>query len=471
MIKLICFNIKSGGKDNHAISVRAPLLKTVLEKYDGDLIGLQEAVPEWMECIERDYGDAYGIFNHYRSKTRPESTPILWKKDRFECLDKGYFWFSDTPDIESYGWDERPHNRICLWVKLRDKKEGTSILFFNTHYGFGAENQVKSSKLVLDHIKAMKADTVLLTADFNMYPDTPGYLKLTEELIDCNAATVKDLRNTFHGYVPEKTKDRKPIDFCFVTPETVTPTAYARMDDLVNGEYPSDHYGIYVELELHEKLRIGTLNLDNTRGPENRTGKLRNVLSMNDVFAVQECNPTLMEKLEKLTDYTHTTGWWDSEEQEATPIFWKKERFELLAEEKLGSKSSLAVLKYRDGVRKFCLVNIHAAEGEQEALVQEIAAKTAPYGEIPVIVAGDFGMQIGSEGYRAMREEYADTRRGTDKNSPTLNALGDEMVPPTICDYIFAKGCKTLAYQVTSTYERKVYTSDHNCVSTTFYME
>ncbi len=97
MLKIISFNIKCGGSGEHAIPVRAPLLKTILDQYDADLIGLQEATPDWIECIERDYGDEYVIFNQYRAKDSLESTPLLFKKSRFECLDHGHFWLSETP--------------------------------------------------------------------------------------------------------------------------------------------------------------------------------------------------------------------------------------------------------------------------------------------------------------------------------------------------------------------------------------
>ena len=54
MIKLITFNIKCGGTDIYSIDHRAPLLKVVLDQYDADLIGFQEATPNWMEHLEKD---------------------------------------------------------------------------------------------------------------------------------------------------------------------------------------------------------------------------------------------------------------------------------------------------------------------------------------------------------------------------------------------------------------------------------
>ena len=107
---------------------------------------------------------------------------MLWKKDRFECLDKGYFWYSETPNIE-FGktWDTMGCNRICMWAKLRDKQEGKTFTFFNTHFGFGDTEQVKSSELLLKHIEAMGGPCIV-TADFNMFHYMPGFKKLEEKL-------------------------------------------------------------------------------------------------------------------------------------------------------------------------------------------------------------------------------------------------------------------------------------------------
>ena len=134
-MKVMSFNIRSANDPNgHSFDERAPRLKTIVEKYDPDLIGFQEVVPGWMKHIPDDYGEKYEIFHKYRCETTDiEGCSILWRKGRFECIDKGYFWFSDTPGIVSRGWDSIGCHRTCMWAKLRDLKDGTEFHFFNTH--------------------------------------------------------------------------------------------------------------------------------------------------------------------------------------------------------------------------------------------------------------------------------------------------------------------------------------------------
>ena len=121
-IKAISFNIRCcDDKNGYSIPERAPRLKKIISHYDADLMGLQEYRPQWEKHIEECFGDKYEIFNKYRAETEKESSPILWRKDKFECLKTGYFWLSDTPDVESKGWDELYNCfRMCVYVILRE---------------------------------------------------------------------------------------------------------------------------------------------------------------------------------------------------------------------------------------------------------------------------------------------------------------------------------------------------------------
>ena len=466
MIKLITFNIKCGGSGIYSIDHRAPLLKTVLDKYDADIIGFQEATPNWMEHLEKDLGEEYEIFNKYRASFNFESTPIAWRKSRFDCLDKGYFWLSDTPDVESGGWDTWGCYRICMWVKLFDKEEGKVMTFFNTHYGFGDENQIKSGKLILDHFKALKVDCGFLTADFNMTYTRPGYKLLEQHLIDANMATVKDLRLTCHGYNPNRTGGA-PIDICFITPDTVVPLTAKRIDDLVNGEFPSDHYGFYFELEIRQPMRILTQNVDGN-------ASIRNKMERNDLplAAVQEFTSECVERIRKYERYDLIVQ--EDRTEDLTPIVWMKDIYELV-EQDVGKKVVLAVMKNKLNGQKLCLVNAHLSEDENEQLdaVKTILEKTAAYAELPVIVAGTLNMRIGSPAYRLLCESFKDLRRSVAPMdyTPTYNGRGEEMAEPCICDYIFIKNIQPLKYEIMPSKGRRDYSSDHNGIVGTLILE
>lgn len=250
-ISIISFNIRCCSDSNgNSIAERAPRLSTVTSKYDADVIGFQEYRPEWESYIAKFYSDKYDMFNKYRSqKIDIESSPILWKKDKFECVRSGYFWLSDTPEVESRGWDEIYNCfRMCVYVILKDKKTEEMFTFMNTHFGFGDKGQVSSAELIYEYSKKISTYPTFIVGDFNMTPDSAGYAVMTKKFTDVNAVTANDLKTTYHGYNPEKIKDQH-IDYCFID-KNITPLSQKIIDDLVDNKFPSDHYGLYIILKF-----------------------------------------------------------------------------------------------------------------------------------------------------------------------------------------------------------------------------
>lgn len=247
-LKVASFNILCvSGENGNSIPERAPRVKAVLAPLDADLIGFQEATPTWLEILNRDYGDNYEIYNVYRSAASPESTPIAWKKEKFTCLDKGNLWFSDTPETESPGWDELYHcPRIFTWARLRENISGKEFCFINTHFGFGDNCQTKSVRLLTDFARSMGCPCVI-TGDFNMELDSAGYREMVVFFADVNARTTDDRGPTYHGFNPAKYGEH--IDYCFITPD-IHPVSFQVLRELVDGAFPSDHYGLSASLEL-----------------------------------------------------------------------------------------------------------------------------------------------------------------------------------------------------------------------------
>lgn len=249
-LDFVSFNIRCCDDPNgNSIAERAPRLKKVLEPLYADVIAFQEVRPKWVPEIEKYFADQYEIFLAYRSVEKPEGLISLWKKDRYECIEKGHFWCSDTPNEESLGWDEKYHcPRICSYSVLREKGRGLSFLVMNTHFGFGDDCQTKSAKLIKAFSKRFEKMNVIVSGDFNMTPSSLGYKEMVESFIDSNDATVSDRRSTYHAYQPSP-EQKSHIDYIFCDGE-ITPESFRILDESVNGKYPSDHFGIYARLLL-----------------------------------------------------------------------------------------------------------------------------------------------------------------------------------------------------------------------------
>lgn len=247
-LKIVSFNIRCCDDNNgHSIPERAPRLIKILKELSPDIISFQEYTPAWKTFIDVAFGTEYEIFNKYRKETNHESCPMLWKKERFGCQRRGWFWLSDTPEKESGGWDTCGCYRICEYAVLADKQTGICFNAMNTHFGFGDDNQVKSAQLIYDKMKSISDLPSFVTGDFNMKPDMAGYKKMTGFLTDLNAVTEKDWSTTYHGYEPEKYAEH--IDYCFVN-EKIVPCGVKVIRDTFDGKYPSDHFGLCIDIEI-----------------------------------------------------------------------------------------------------------------------------------------------------------------------------------------------------------------------------
>ena len=254
-LRVVSFNIRCcDDGDGHSIPERAPRLAAVLGPLGADVMGLQEYRPEWGPFLQEYFGGNYGMYNRYRCTSGaelPESTPILWRKDRFVCRETGCFWLSDTPEKESKGWDELYDcHRICVYAILEDKNTGEAVTFMNTHFGFGDNGQVKSVELVHRYSRQISDHPTVIVGDFNMEPDRPGYQRMAELFTDANEATVRDRGCTFHGYQPDGSHVEH-IDYCFMGPG-VQAQDFRILRDTVDGKYPSDHYGLFAKVETTE---------------------------------------------------------------------------------------------------------------------------------------------------------------------------------------------------------------------------
>lgn len=497
-MKVITFNIRcKDDQGGNSIAERAPRLKTILDKYDADIIGFQEVTEKWMPFLNEDYGEEYEMFNRWRSQSSHESTPILWKKSMFECLDRGYFWYSSTPHLESKGDDSYGHCRLCMWVTLRSKIDGSQFTYFNTHFGFGDKYQCESAQLVLDHIKAMNIQNAILTGDLNMTKRSPAYKVLASELVDVNMATVKDTRTTIHHYKPSDLNDWI-IDFCFVSRNTIIPVTSKRIDDTVDSMLPSDHYGVYSEVEVLDKLSVMTYNVCNNTPvlePVSERGKLvRSVVrrSSPDVVCFQEITPAWVEKLARLSEYDSELFYRGAEQKEATPIYWKRDVFDLVESKSfwlsetpdVESKGfgahylricTAVVLKRKTTGKCICVINTHFDFGDEcqlkEAqMIKDLAAKYSS--DMPVFCTADYNMTMGAPAYKSMREAFNDARRTVAPKdfTPTFNNADCDMYPQSIIDFIFTNLEKKnlLSYKVIDEGFERTRPSDHNAVVVEF---
>lgn len=119
---------------------RKEMVKGLIRFHDFDIFGTQEGFKHQLDNILELGNYAYIGAGRDDGKEAGEHSAIFYKKDRFEVLDKGNFWFSETPDVPGKGWDAVCCNRICSWGKFKDKVSGQVFFFFNSHYDHQGKN-------------------------------------------------------------------------------------------------------------------------------------------------------------------------------------------------------------------------------------------------------------------------------------------------------------------------------------------
>lgn len=215
-----------------------------------DVLGVQEINSTWVEKME-DFLPQYDYYGVKRggdaNENQSEMNGIFYLKDKFELLDCGTFWISDTPEVESKYKDAGCY-RICSYVILKNKTTEKVFAHFNTHFdNTSMAAQELGGKLVGERSKEITAKygniPVVITGDFNQYSDAPGCVALEENGYKNANKTVENGDNmvTYNDWSKETVG--RPIDFIFANDNFVIKN-YMVVTETGAKTNVSDHYMI-----------------------------------------------------------------------------------------------------------------------------------------------------------------------------------------------------------------------------------
>lgn len=231
---------------------RKEVVNSLIRFHNLEIIGTQEGFKHQLDDILELDNFAYIGAGRDDGKDDGEHSAILYRKDRFELLDNGDFWFSETPDIPGKGWDATCCNRICSWAKFRDKSSGKKFFVFNSHYDHqGKVARKNSSLLLLEMIERIAGKKpVFVTGDFNATPDDEPIQTIyaSGKFNDSYLVTLEPpygTEGTFNAFkFNAPLKER--IDYIWVTPG-ITVKKYGTLNDMPNGQFPSDHFPVMIQ--------------------------------------------------------------------------------------------------------------------------------------------------------------------------------------------------------------------------------
>src|SRR5690606_32895132 len=148
----------------------------LIQRHGLDIVGTQEGnftqMSELLALLpEYDY-----VGYPYAGRTsRNHTASIVYNKAQLEVVDHGVFWYSETPDVESIGWDATD-TRICTWARMKHKLSGQEFYFFTSHFYWRLQTAKQNSgALMVQKIQEIVTDDIpiISTGDLNSLPNSP----------------------------------------------------------------------------------------------------------------------------------------------------------------------------------------------------------------------------------------------------------------------------------------------------------
>lgn len=209
-----------------------------------DVFGVQEALPHQVQYMSENLPEyACAGVGREDGVSKGEHMSIYWNKETIEMVEWGTYWLSETPEKPSYGWDAAC-KRTATWALMKDKRNGKKFFFVNTHLDHrGALAQKNGLQLLVDRIAAMNPDgyPMVLTGDFNIYPDSPCLVDLDKVMTSTRKIAVKtDSLDTFNGWGNAK----GVIDYIYVAGFSAVPEYRTVTEQYSQKPFISDHYPV-----------------------------------------------------------------------------------------------------------------------------------------------------------------------------------------------------------------------------------
>ena len=254
-LRVASYNLRMDSRADslNAWSYRKDKVNALIRFHDWDIFGTQEGFLHQLQDISGMPEYAYIGAGRDDGQTAGEHSAIFYKTDRFEVLEKGDFWLSETPDVPGKGWDATCCNRICSWGKFKERQSGKVFYFFSVHFDHqGVVARQESGKLMVSKIKEIAKDYPFVFAgDLNSTPETEQVKLLSSRFKDAKTAT------QLPPYGPDGTftgRFRNPIgagriDYIFVS-EGFDVLKYAGLTDNDGMYYPSDHIPVMADIVL-----------------------------------------------------------------------------------------------------------------------------------------------------------------------------------------------------------------------------
>ena len=298
-IKIMQFNIQTENGNGAPIITRSELFRRLVEELQPDVIGMQEVTLNWRKWLDSYvFNESYAGVGEARttdSSKGIEANPIYYRKDKFDLVDYGTFWLSDTPDVVGSVIETEVdgvkytsnYPRICTWVVLKDKTTGAQFVHLNTHLDQNGSNgstggntiRKKQMGVIIKFAQRFdKSTPMFLTGDFNnrrttsegktyalikmiqgdsQFTDTDGKkysIALSDTRLKAPVTVDENHTATMTKYYDETNSaynpSYEPIDYIFYNGASMDALSYNTYLITEYGAWISDHLPLYATFKL-----------------------------------------------------------------------------------------------------------------------------------------------------------------------------------------------------------------------------
>ena len=229
---------------------RAELVLSDIQKEKPGIIGFQEATWVHYNYLVKALPEYDSVITYRDDFVLSEGCPIFYNKDLYTLRNKGSFWLSETPEVQSKDWGAACY-RICSYVILTDNSTGKDFVVFNTHLDhISDEARIKGMNVVLDRIAQFGGIPAVLMGDLNAEEDSATIQAATGYFLDARYAAPETKDSYTYQNWGNMAKAVR-IDYFMISKEGIEPVCYDVLTETHDGVYSSDHCPILLEFRLN----------------------------------------------------------------------------------------------------------------------------------------------------------------------------------------------------------------------------
>jgi len=250
--RIMSFNVLG----NKRTAARDERVLTTITNYMPDCLGLQEANWDWFRTLNNYFKKealpyVYVGSTNENNSMRHINSGLFYRSDKYELLDSGYKWLSQTPDTFSK-LSGAQSTRAMTWALLKEIETGKTFVFVNTHLDTSSYSETRDAQanILMEILAQFKEYPMVVTGDFNARPNTlPCALMIFDGFVSSREAALTTYGgDTFHDY--GEASPGAIIDHIFYLPGRMAAVNYRVCDEKINGDYPSDHHPIIADLVI-----------------------------------------------------------------------------------------------------------------------------------------------------------------------------------------------------------------------------